>query len=104
MPRKQKEDGDFRTIEIAESDDVWQIDTDSDRESYGVKEAAIAKLQDIHETIRFYTKYAIDAFKNLGDAEVEEVTLKFGLKIGGEAGIPILTKASSESNFEISVK
>jgi len=30
--------------------------------------------------------------------------LKFGLKISGEAGIPILTKASAESNFEIEVK
>ncbi|MFN4788758.1 MAG: CU044_2847 family protein [Pseudanabaena sp.] len=29
---------------------------------------------------------------------------KFGLKISGEVGVPILTKASSESNFEISVK
>ncbi|MEI6063414.1 MAG: CU044_2847 family protein [Pseudanabaena sp. ELA748] len=68
------------------------------------KEDAIKNLQEIHETIRFYTKYAIGAFKNLGDAQVEEVNLKFGLKISGEAGIPILTKASAESNFEISVK
>ncbi|MFM7888822.1 MAG: CU044_2847 family protein [Pseudanabaena sp.] len=100
----EQEDGDFRTIEISESDDDRSVDLDSDRESYGLKEDAIAKLQDIHETIRLYTKYAIGAFKNLGDAQVEEVNLKFGLKISGEAGIPILTKASAESNFEISVK
>ena len=100
----EQEDGEIREIIISESDDAQLADTDSDRESYGIKEDAIAKLQDIHETIRFYTKYAIGAFKNLGDAEVEEVTLKFGLKIGGEAGIPILTKASAESNFEIQVK
>jgi hypothetical protein len=100
----EQEDGEILAIEISESEDDQQVEPDSDRESYGIKEDAIAKLQDIHETIRFYTKYAIGAFKNLGDAEVEEVTLKFGLKIGGEAGIPILTKASAESNFEISVK
>ena len=98
----EQEDGDILGIEISEDDQ--SVDTDSDHESYGIKEDAIKSLQEIHETIRFYTKYAIGAFKNLGDAQVEEVNLKFGLKISGEAGIPILTKASAESNFEISVK
>jgi len=100
----EQEDGEIVGIEIAESDDDQPASTNSDRESKGFKEDAIKNLQEIHETIRFYTKYAIGAFKNLGDAQVEEVNLKFGLKIGGEAGIPILTKASAESNFEISVK
>ncbi|MEE3715904.1 CU044_2847 family protein [Tumidithrix elongata RA019] len=100
----EQEDGEIRTIEIAESDDDLPTESSNDRESYGVKEDAIARLQEVHETIRLYTRYAIGAFKNLGDAQVEEVTLKFGLKISGEAGIPVLTKASAESNFEIQVK
>ena len=100
----EQEDGEILAIEISESEDDQPVETDSDRESYGIKEDAIKNLQEIHETIRFYTKYAIGAFKNLGDAQVEEVNLKFGLKISGEAGIPILTKASAESNFEIEVK
>ena len=100
----EQEDGEILAIEISESEDDQQVEPDSDRESYGIKEDAIKNLQEIHETIRFYTKYAIGAFKNLGDAEVEEVNLKFGLKISGEAGIPILTKASAESNFAIEVK
>ena len=100
----EQENGEIVGIEIAESEDDRSVDSDSDRESKGFKEDTIKNLQEIHETIRFYTKYAIGAFKNLGDAQVEEVNLKFGLKISGEAGIPILTKASAESNFEISVK
>ena len=40
----EQEDGDFRTIEISESDDDQLVSTDSDRESYGLKEDAIAKL------------------------------------------------------------
>jgi len=100
----EQEDGEIRTIEIAEIATDPPKNSDDDRESYGIKEDAIANLQEVHETIRLYTKYAIGAFKNLGDAQVEEVTLKFGLKIGGEAGIPILTKVSAESNFEIQVK
>lgn len=98
----EQEDGEILTINIAESDD--EESPQSDRETYGVKEDAIAKLQEVHETIRLYTRYAIGAFKNLGEVEVEEVKLKFGLKISGEVGVPILTKATTESNFEIEVK
>ncbi|WZI66496.1 MAG: CU044_2847 family protein [Gloeotrichia echinulata IR180] len=77
---------------------------EDDRESYGFREEAVVKIQEVHNQIRAYTKYAIGAFKNLGVAEVEEVTLKFGLKIGGKTGIPLLTEGSAESNFEIEVK
>lgn len=77
---------------------------DDDRESYGLTEDAIAKLKDVHGTIRAYAWYAIGAFKNLGGAEVEEINLKFGLKIGGKTGVPVLTEGSAEANFEVSVK
>ncbi len=75
-----------------------------DRESYGLNEKLKAELKDIHGTIRAYTWYVIGAFKNLSDVEVEEINLKFGLKIGGEVGVPIFIKGTAESNFEVSVK
>ena len=61
-------------------------------------------LQKVHSTIRGYTTYAIGAFRNLSDVEVDKITLKFSLKIGGKAGIPMLTEGSAESNFEIQVE
>lgn len=61
-------------------------------------------LQDVHKKIRGYTKFALGAFKNFTEAEVEEVTIKFGLKLGGKTGIPFVTQGSAESNFEIEVK
>ncbi len=61
-------------------------------------------LKKVHDTIRGYTTYAIGAFRNLGTAEVDKITLKFSLKIGGKAGIPMLTEGSAESNFEIQVE
>ncbi|TYQ25231.1 hypothetical protein PseudUWO311_16440 [Pseudanabaena sp. UWO311] len=61
-------------------------------------------LKKVHDTIRGYTTYAIGAFRNLGSADVEKLTLKFSLKIGGKAGIPMLTEGSAESNFEIQVE
>jgi hypothetical protein len=61
-------------------------------------------LKKVHDTIRGYTTYAIGAFRNLGTVEVDKLTLKFSLKIGGKAGIPMLTEGSAESNFEIQVE
>lgn len=79
------------------------------RESYGltekVKSEIKANAKNIHGTIRAYTWYVIGAFKNLSnDVDVEEINLKFGMKIGGEVGMPIFTKGTAESNFEVSVK
>lgn len=103
----QDEDGTTYTIfvETTGSEVLPSVETEEgDRESYGIAEDTVAKLKDIHGTIRTCAMYAIGAFKNFGGAEIEEMNLKFGLKIGGKTGIPILTEGSAEANFEISVK
>jgi hypothetical protein len=73
-------------------------------EGMGLQTDAIAKMQQARQMIRAYTAYALSAFKDFGAAEIEEVTLKFGLKLGGKAGIPYITEGSTESNLEIQVK
>ena len=59
-------------------------------------------IKEFQNKICDYAKLAVGAFKNLADAE--EVTVKFGIKLGGKTGIPFLTEGSAESNFEIEVK
>lgn len=59
-------------------------------------------IKDFQDKIRDYAKLAVGAFKHLPEAE--EVTVKFGIKLGGKTGIPFLTEGSAESNFEIEVK
>ncbi|MBE9032720.1 hypothetical protein IQ266_23565, partial [filamentous cyanobacterium LEGE 11480] len=61
-------------------------------------------LRKVHTTIQGYTQYAIGAFKNLAIADVEEMNLKFNLKISGEAGMPVLAKGKAEADFSIEVK
>ena len=34
----------------------------------------------------------------------ERVAVEFGVKLGGEVGVPILAKASGEANFKVSVE
>ena len=73
-------------------------------EGYGLQENTAIKMRQARDMIRGYTLYALSAFKNFGAAEIQELNLKFGLKIGGKAGIPYITEGSAESNLEISVK
>ena len=70
----------------------------------GAADAAVVKMQQARQMIRGYAAYALSAFKDFGAAEIEEVSLKFGLKMGGKAGIPYITEGSAESNLEIQVK
>jgi hypothetical protein len=57
----------------------------------------------IQETIRSYTSFALNAFKGMSIADVDKVILKFGIEIGGEAGIPYITKGTAKSILNIEV-
>ncbi|MBD1865146.1 MULTISPECIES: CU044_2847 family protein [Trichocoleus] len=61
-------------------------------------------FQAIEHTIRAYTTYTLNAFKNVAIAEVSEVTLKFGVNISSEAGIPYIANAKGGCSMEITVK
>jgi hypothetical protein len=62
------------------------------------------KLAEVHRTIQGYTQYAIGGFRKLAIAEVEEINLKFNIKISAEGGIPMLASGKTESDFSIEVK
>ena len=103
----EEESGERYTVLIESQELSEASDPDlgnDERESYGLQDAVVVRLKDVHETIRGYTKYALGAFKDLGEAQVEEISLKFSLKISGKAGLPILTESSAEGSFEIQVK
>jgi hypothetical protein len=59
----------------------------------------------IESTIRTYTSQTLKAFENMnGGGNVSKVTLQFGIRLGGEAGIPYVTKGTAESNLSITVE
>ncbi|WP_309735668.1 CU044_2847 family protein [Chamaesiphon sp. OTE_75_metabat_556] len=66
--------------------------------------AVIVELEKVHHTIRGYAQYAIGAFKNLAIAEVEEVKLKFSLKISAACGLPMIASSKTDADFSIEVK
>lgn len=91
-------------IETKSSPEIPTHSGDDDPGGMGLVNDISIRMQQAQSMIRGYTLYALNAFKNLGDANVEEVSLKFGLKIAGKTGIPYITEGSADCNLEVSVK
>ncbi len=72
----------------------------------GSSSAAIAaqSFKAIESTIRTYTTHTLSAFKDMSQGNVDKVTLQFGIRVGGEAGVPYVTKGTAESNLSITVE
>lgn len=66
--------------------------------------AAMQSMQMVQSTIRTYTLYCLNAFKNFGTANVDEVTLEFGVNLSADAGIPYIASGKAQSNLKITVK
>lgn len=46
----------------------------------------------------------LNAFKEMTMANVDKVTLEFGIKVAGEGGVAYITKGSGECNLKITVE
>lgn len=75
--------------------------------SKGVKEVKAEfqkQIHDLQKTIFSYTSYTLGAFKQVAVAKIDKVTLEFGVEMGGETGIPYVTKGTAKSNLKIQVE
>jgi hypothetical protein len=113
----QLDDNTIIYIEVTEDVDVLKAnegEPDDSQETKPVKRGlkAPAEIQKqvlenfapISSTIRAYTVYTLNAFKKVAIANVDKVTLEFGIEIGGEAGVPYVTKGTAKSNLKITVE
>lgn len=93
-------------MEAAESLDLPESSASSDDDEYermGINEVKV-QLSEVHAKLQNYARYAIGAFQEVPFADVEEITLKFGVKVSGSTGIPVLTHGSVEGDFHIEIK
>ncbi|MFM7354984.1 MAG: CU044_2847 family protein, partial [Microcystis aeruginosa] len=81
---------DENTLIYIESTDDVEIPTETSRSGGRVAKGGVSvpdrqqilqNFQAIEETIRTYTTYTLNAFRNLAIANIEEVTLQFGVEI-----------------------
>ncbi|WP_016952362.1 CU044_2847 family protein [Anabaena sp. PCC 7108] len=78
--------------------------TDKGMNPQEIRQKMIQNFQVIQGTIRAYTVYTLNAFKQIPIANVDKITLEFGIELGGEAGIPYVTKGTAKSNMKITVE
>jgi hypothetical protein len=65
---------------------------------------AVESFTAMETTIKTYTQRTLNAFKDLGAANVDKVQLEFGINLGGEAGVPYVTKGTAECSLKITVE
>ncbi|TAF50761.1 MAG: hypothetical protein EAZ61_11990 [Oscillatoriales cyanobacterium] len=88
-------------------DAITSADNDDEEEAAtgkGLKEDFQKHIRDVQGVITAYTHYSLDALKKVAIANVDKVTLEFGIEIGGELGVPYITKGTTKSNLKIQVQ
>lgn len=99
---------DGTTIYIETDDEVAALVTSTpesqSRTPKGMREVAVNSFQIMEQTIKSYTASTLNAFKEVATANVDKVTLEFGVKVAGEGGVPYITKGSGECNLKITVE
>lgn len=58
----------------------------------------------IEGTIKTYTKHTLNAFKDAALADVEKVTLEFGLNVTGTGGLPYIAAGTMGCNIKVTVE
>lgn len=58
----------------------------------------------IETTIKTYTNHTLNAFRDVALADVEKVTLEFGVNLSGEGGIPYIATGTMGCNIKITVE
>jgi hypothetical protein len=65
----------------------------------------IKKLDEVGDAIADVCRTLQDRIHAaLGASKPSELTLEFGVKLAGEAGVPLVTKGSVEGTFQVSAK
>lgn len=65
---------------------------------------ALQSFEVMEATIKTYTQRTLNAFKGVALANVDKVQLEFGINLGGEAGIPYITKGTAGCSLKITVE
>jgi hypothetical protein len=63
-----------------------------------------SSMQMVQSTLRNYTAYTLNAFKNFGAGNIDEVTLEFGINFSADAGVPYIANGKAQSSMKITVK
>ncbi|BAT53428.1 hypothetical protein NOS3756_23880 [Nostoc sp. NIES-3756] len=104
MEVNEEVDVDLVTTEILEDEEEEEALVHKGMSPMEMRQKMIQNFQIIQSTIHAYTVCSLKAFKQIPIPNVNKVTLEFGIELGGEAGIPYVTKGTAKSNMKITVE
>lgn len=58
----------------------------------------------IESTIKVYTKHTLNAFRDAALADVQKVTLEFGVNVSGVGGVPYIATGTMGCNIKVTVE
>lgn len=58
----------------------------------------------IESTIKTYTQYTLNAFRDAALAEVQKVSLEFGVNVSGVGGVPYIASGTVGCNIKVTVE
>ncbi len=94
-------------------DDSLEIDTPRAKqpvmrggfESKGdIEETAHKMVNNLHGVVKAITTTTLKALRESVGANVDKVTLEFGVTLGGEAGIPFVSSGKAEGSIKVTVE
>lgn len=62
------------------------------------------RFKAIQSTVRTYTAYTLNSFRNLAVGEIQKVSLEFGVNMSGAGGIPYIASGTVGCNLKITVE
>jgi hypothetical protein len=99
---------------LVETDETVELPAGAGKLSRGALQGvppgmdAVASVGDLgrqfSEVQNLITTCCNSLYESLSRLHAESVAVEFGVKLGGEAGVPMLTKASGEANFKVVVE
>jgi hypothetical protein len=102
--RTKTDDGRIILIETAEAVEILSPPSiGGQTATVGAKET-LEKLQDLGDTIGSVCKtLQARIMSSFEKVRPDEVVLEFGVKLAGEAGLPLVTKGSVEGSIQVTV-
>lgn len=94
----------LQPIKIDDNTTIYIEATEERGSRSNATQQLIQNFANVQNTIKAFAEYSLNSFKQISNADVDKVTLEFGINIGGEAGIPYVTKGSVGSNLKITVE
>ena len=85
-------------------DGVTRGGRDATTRGDSAQELVIQQFASMQNTIKTFASYTLNSFRQISNANIDKVTLEFGINVGGVAGIPYITKGSVGSNIKITVE